>query len=81
MILLCMIILTTLVIARVHADQCDKYPFKLIPDFSKLEINTDDSLFKYGITKKTWEMDAMALAWRKEDIKDDSYVIDDRFWS
>ena len=67
-----------LYIARVRADQCDesdKCPFELIPDFSKLKhINTEDTLFKYGFTRKAWEMDAIALAWRKDDLKDDSYV-------
>ena len=58
-------------IARVQTDQCDDSD-ELIPDFSKLKHNTEDTLFKYGFTRKTWEMDAIALAWRKDDIKDDS---------
>ena len=35
----------------------------MVPEFSiKNEHEADNTLFKYGYTRKTWEKDALALA-------------------
>lgn len=64
-------------------DEChndDVCPFQLVPEFSiKNEHEADNTLFKYGYTRKTWEKDALALAWKKEDLKEDLCVIHNNY--
>ena len=55
---------TYIILYCLCTDECyndDVCPFQLVPEFSiKNEHEADNTLFKYGYTRKTWEKDALA---------------------